>query len=165
MWSHWFGSILISRRKHTAKCPLNPKEETVEAICVGLPVKPRVSRGKPCKCWRKQCKTTMSLVCDCKCKWSHSMMSRWLLTEPSHFINPPFAADLTPQLLSQSPVISGQMRRSKGAVSDVIYPKQKQTKGKWGKLGHPRDDGVRRNELKFQLPVQSCLWRFHRRQK
>lgn len=38
---------------------------------------------------------------------------------------------------------------------DVICQKQKQTKGKWEKLGHPRDDGVRRSELKFQL-VQVC---------
>lgn len=78
-------------------------------------------------------------------------MSRWLLIETSHFISPPSAAGLTPELLSQSPVISGQMRHSMGAAPDVIYQKQKQTKGKWGELGHPRDDGVRRNELKFQL--------------
>lgn len=75
------------------------------------------------------------------------MLSGWLLIETGHFISPPSAAGLTPQLLSQSPVISRQMRRSKGAVPDVIHQKQKLTKGKWGR----RDDGVRKNELKFQL--------------
>lgn len=45
-------------------------------------------------------------------------------------------------------------------MPDVIYQKQKQTKGKWGKLGHPRDDGVRSNELKFQLKLKNDIYAY-----